>query len=184
MLSELKKYSPYFLLLFIISAILSIFLRGNHLATSIWLAVAWVTGLCFICIQFGSLLSSTRKNKNLWYTENLVPDNDAIFVFGEDTRPDADEIVKALGVIYDHGVHVLDLTLFGENAPCAFLGNDFLCPFETTVSDTLCVSGGKFYRMSHSDSSKLEEFEAISFNFLSELNRALKEYVEQLYQSS
>lgn len=179
MLSEFKKFAPYFLLLFIISAILGIFFRGNHLATSIWLGVALVTGLCFVCIQFGPLLS---KNKNIWYTENLVPDNDAIFIFGEDPRPDADEIVKSLGIIYDHGIHRLDLTMFGESTLCIFLENDFLCPFETSISNTLCVSEGTFYRMKDNGPYSLGEFEAISFSFLSELNRALKVYVEKLNQ--
>lgn len=123
--------------------------------------------------------------QQVWPVEiKLVPEDGAFFVFATDPRPEAKEILEMLKVIYEHGIQYLDLTIYGKNASCAFWGEDFLCPFETTISKTLCISGGKFYRVNDGDPDDLEEFEMISFQFLAELHQALKSFTANLPQLS
>ena len=177
--SEFKKFSPYLLLLFIFSAILGLFLRGNQLATSIWLGVAVVTCICLIGIEFGSLLL-VKKDKNLWYTETLIADNNAIFVFGEDERHEAKEIVENVRRLYNAGVLYPVLNIFGVETRANFWGKDFYCPFSTTVSTYLCITPDGVFCRSNSGLEVLEKFDAISFGFLQELHRELALQVEKL----
>lgn len=175
-----KNYNFWFALIFGFSTAMGIMYRTKANTLAIFLGIALISGSCFLFLAVGTIIEKRKKDKNLWYTDTLVADNNAIFVFGKDERPEAKEIVEYVRRLYISEVHYPVLKIFEVDTQANFWGNDFYCPFSTSESDYLCITkDGKFHR-SNSRLDVLEEFEAISFTWLQELHRELGLQVEKL----